>query len=504
VGPQVSFGEVSVHSAPRQAVSAAQDAVVQAAALGFGPGTPIYYDMESYAPGQSRAALTFFSSWTTQLHALGYRSAIYSSSSSGISDLARNYNGGTYAMPDVIDDAWWNGVADTSDPNVPAGEWANHQRVHQYSGNVTAKHGGYRINIDKDYLDVQLGSGGSGGGGGGGTSAAPARQASAAVAAPGSVVDAFYAGADQVLWCVRYRPSQGWAAPVSLGDALTSQPSAVTAAHGSVMVFYQGTNGGLETVTSRSGGGWATPRSLHMGRLGSGPAAVSTADGGIDVFWRGKDPSQLWGARLVPGSGWRGPSHLAGGLASAPSPAVSGASTVSVFWKGTDGKLWHISRGSMASWRHPAPLPMGQLGSGPYASGQRAGQIDVVWGGTGRGSIWHATYSPAGGWSRQSMLALGRRGIPALVASSGGTADAFWKGRKAELWHATSHAGSGWGGPAILGMGKIGGGVFAAGRASGMIDVFWKGSGSPHLWHARYHPGSSRWTGPDDLGGDVG
>src|SRR6266851_6596325 len=49
VGPQVAFrGEVT--NATSQAISAAQDAVVQARTLGFGPGTPIYYDMEAYQP----------------------------------------------------------------------------------------------------------------------------------------------------------------------------------------------------------------------------------------------------------------------------------------------------------------------------------------------------------------------------------------------------------------------------------------------------------------------
>src|SRR5207302_2592327 len=111
---------------------------------------------------------------------LGFKSAVYSSSDSGISDLASNYVNTTGARPDVIYDALWNGLADTSDANVPAGDWAHHQRVHQFSGNINERHGGYRINIDQDYLDVQLG-GGSGGGGGGRGNGRPTRQASRAV-----------------------------------------------------------------------------------------------------------------------------------------------------------------------------------------------------------------------------------------------------------------------------------------------------------------------------------
>ena len=129
----------------------------------------------------------------------------------------------------------------------------------------------------------------------------------------------------------------------------------------------------------------------------------------------------------------------------------------------------------------------------------------MFWGGTGRGSIWHATYTAAGGWSRQTLLTHGRRGALALVASSASTAAAFWKGRHGRLWYASGHAGTGWGTAImLLSMGRIGGDVFAAGRPNGTIDVFWRGTGVPHLWHARYHPASGRWTGPNDLGGTIG
>jgi hypothetical protein len=156
VGPQAAFGELT--SPASQAVSAANDAVTQAASLGFGAGTVVYYDMEGYGSGYRSAALTFMSNWTSQLHAKGYRSGIYSSSSSGITDLANNIS--SYTMPDVIDDALWNGVANTADPNIPATVWVNHQRVHQYSGGHDETYGGYTINIDQDYFDVQQGTSG--------------------------------------------------------------------------------------------------------------------------------------------------------------------------------------------------------------------------------------------------------------------------------------------------------------------------------------------------------
>src|SRR5215831_6645670 len=141
VGVQAEFGQIT--SPASQAVAAADDAVTQAAALGFGPGTPVYYDMEAYPSGQKGNALAFMSAWTTQLHAEGYKSAIYSSSSSGVTDLVTNFT--KYAMPDVIWDALWNGAANTADPAIPATDWARHQRAHQFSGGANATFGGDTI-----------------------------------------------------------------------------------------------------------------------------------------------------------------------------------------------------------------------------------------------------------------------------------------------------------------------------------------------------------------------
>ena len=75
---------------------AAVDAVAQASAVGIGPGSPIYFDMESYTPGSSASAATlaFLEAWTNKLHSLGYVSGVYSSSASGIADLADQLGSG--------------------------------------------------------------------------------------------------------------------------------------------------------------------------------------------------------------------------------------------------------------------------------------------------------------------------------------------------------------------------------------------------------------------------
>jgi hypothetical protein len=84
---------------------------------------------------------------------------VYSSSSSGVADLAAQYGHGVYTMPDVIYDALWNGQANTSDSVLSPAQWANHHRLHQYRGNVTQTYGGITLNIDQDFMNVRLAAG---------------------------------------------------------------------------------------------------------------------------------------------------------------------------------------------------------------------------------------------------------------------------------------------------------------------------------------------------------
>ncbi|WP_017240579.1 glycoside hydrolase domain-containing protein [Streptomyces sp. SS] len=147
----------AITSPTSQGTAAADDAVNDMAALGFGKGSLVYYDMENYTSGYRGNVLSFLAAWTNRLHALGYKSAVYSSSESGTADLAQTSSG--YPRPDVIFNARWNGVANTEDEVLPSHLWADHQRVHQYHGPTTETWGGATLEIDQDYLDVSVGSG---------------------------------------------------------------------------------------------------------------------------------------------------------------------------------------------------------------------------------------------------------------------------------------------------------------------------------------------------------
>ncbi|SDI97333.1 Peptidoglycan-binding (PGRP) domain of peptidoglycan hydrolases-containing protein [Actinokineospora alba] len=135
------------------------DALTRAAALGIGAGSALYNDMEHYdsANAQCRAAvLSYLTGWTERVHEADYLSGVYSSAASGIRDLANVYRSSTYARPDHIDFAWWNGVADTNAGSYfPSAYWSNHQRIHQYAGDFAETHGGVRIFIDANQVDIR-------------------------------------------------------------------------------------------------------------------------------------------------------------------------------------------------------------------------------------------------------------------------------------------------------------------------------------------------------------
>lgn len=159
--PKMSSDATTARS---QGATAASNAVNAAQALGIGAGSAIYNDIEHYPTTASckAAVLSYLSGWTQRLHALGYLSGMYSSGSSGIADVCGAYNDTRYLRLDHLWFAWWNGVADTdAGTYCPDAYYANRQRLHQYSGDVTETWGGVRMSIDRNYLDVSAGDGNS-------------------------------------------------------------------------------------------------------------------------------------------------------------------------------------------------------------------------------------------------------------------------------------------------------------------------------------------------------
>lgn len=143
-------------NATAQAQQDADDAAAKAHALGMASGSVIYQDMEWYKRGGtcSNAVLSYLTTWTTTLHADGYRSGVYSSLSAAISDLVAAVGNPAVHVPDHIDFASWDDKPTTQDPSIPGSYWVPHQRIKQYNGAHNEKHGSTTINVDSDWLDV--------------------------------------------------------------------------------------------------------------------------------------------------------------------------------------------------------------------------------------------------------------------------------------------------------------------------------------------------------------
>jgi putative cell wall-binding protein len=101
--------------------------------------------------------MSFISAWTSELHRLGYKSGAYGSSSSLMVDMSASVTSVGFVAPDNVWFAHWNQLQTTSDassyPSFPDGYWRNHQRVHQYSGNLNQSWGGAGLNIDANWVD---------------------------------------------------------------------------------------------------------------------------------------------------------------------------------------------------------------------------------------------------------------------------------------------------------------------------------------------------------------
>ena len=141
-----------------QGRAAAVDAVKNAAALGMGRGSPIYYDMESFDTSKASCqstVLSFLDAWTRQIHASQYISGVYSSAATGAEalGLASSVNGHPLAKPDSIWFAFWDGNSNViGTPYLSPSWWAGYHRIKQYLGPHNRTVNGFTLNIDSDLI----------------------------------------------------------------------------------------------------------------------------------------------------------------------------------------------------------------------------------------------------------------------------------------------------------------------------------------------------------------
>ena len=368
-------------TAASQGRAAAEDAVVKAGALGLAAGSVVYYDMESYTPpvGDTTcraAVLTFLSNWSTRLHELSYKSGVYSSLSTGITDLVNAYDTTTFVDPDHIWFARWNSVATVSDPSIPNTYWADHQRIKQYQGEVdqsyTDANGVTRvIQVDKDYLDV--------------ASSGPlppppsdGDQDSPAVVTVGTEIHAFALGGDQHLYEAAYR-SGTWSNWTQRGtQTFAGSPSAIAYSTG-INLYARGEDGRVYESYLRSGSSWSSwvP---HTGVTVAGDPVAVTDGKAITVFARGTD-KRLYDHSFQPATRWA-PWAAHPGIDVAGNPGVVAlGSEFHAFVRGTDSSLYEIFYRPGFGWSvwtphagrmmvgDPSPVRYGSGGINLYARG---------------------------------------------------------------------------------------------------------------------------------------
>jgi hypothetical protein len=156
---------IAPNRALSQGTAEGRDAVRAAEALALAPGSPIYLDMESYARDRSRctlAVLQYTAAWSRAVRAAGYLAGFYSSSNTGIADIAAvGLRSGNRALatdlPDVVWYARWDKRASTDGFHTLAnGQWGGHRRIHQFVGNARETHGGVTMSIDRNAVDAPV------------------------------------------------------------------------------------------------------------------------------------------------------------------------------------------------------------------------------------------------------------------------------------------------------------------------------------------------------------
>ncbi len=157
VGPQEYFGDLSTNTttAFNQGVNEANQAADRMAVLSFPQGSIVYFDFERPHPASIEPSVkAFVNGWSSQLHARGLNAGVYGSY---LSAAAWQGTG----VPNAPDAIWpynlnvGRTVFDLCGPSycLPNDIWSNHQRVHQYSQNMSDTHGGITLTIDQDFAD---------------------------------------------------------------------------------------------------------------------------------------------------------------------------------------------------------------------------------------------------------------------------------------------------------------------------------------------------------------
>ncbi|ACU73904.1 hypothetical protein Caci_5044 [Catenulispora acidiphila DSM 44928] len=479
-GPGNGCGCAAINSAS-EGTAAADDAINDAVSLGFPAGTEITYDMEAYTTGGSYSSLVvgFEAAWSAELHAHGYLSGVYGSMGSTVSDLINNYSSTT--MPDVLDFASipGSGSSTVSDPGIPSADWANHQRIHQYTQGHDETWGGVDIPIDADYFDVQVSSSAP-------PPSAPHSSASGLAVASNGGFNTAWKGTDGYQW-VANGSGAGISAkgnPFLLGVAANTTPSMATLSDGSWISAWQGSDGYLWLATGSGANISAKGNPFLLGvAAGTSPSIVALPNGGWEIAWKGQD-GYLW---LATGSGINisakgNPFLLGVSGTTSPSLAALPNGGFEAAWKGGDGYLWLASGSGITITAKGNPFLLGVVNN-PALVTMPDGSFEAAWKG-GDGYLWLASGSGATITAKGNPFLLGVSGdtSPSIAALPSGGFETAWKGNDGYLWLATGNGANitAKGNPFLLGVANN---PELVTKSDGSFEAAWKG-GDGYLWLA--------------------
>ncbi|MHC3471378.1 glycoside hydrolase domain-containing protein [Streptomyces sp. 7R007] len=159
-------GDAKISTSPAtarsQGTAAAQQAITAAKSLGMLPGSALYNDIENYSQTDATcrtAVLNYVSAWTRELHRVGWVSGVYMNLNLGAKQLADVYTSTSYARPDALWVARYDGVDSVKGwAGIADSKWAVHQRAKQFRGGHDETYGGVTLNIDTDRVDAPVAS----------------------------------------------------------------------------------------------------------------------------------------------------------------------------------------------------------------------------------------------------------------------------------------------------------------------------------------------------------
>jgi hypothetical protein len=159
-GGRDTDAKITHGQAYNQGVATAADAVSRARPLAMLSGSAIYLDIENYTTTDVTCrtdVLAFISGYTRELHRRGYLAGVYANLNFGAKPLSDVYRSTSYARPDVLWIARWDGsTALTGWAGIPDAQWAMHQRAKQFHGDHTETYGGVTINIDSNRVNAPV------------------------------------------------------------------------------------------------------------------------------------------------------------------------------------------------------------------------------------------------------------------------------------------------------------------------------------------------------------